>query len=772
MSNIDNLIKQRTILKSKLTRMANWFGQDNNKDREECSAGKCQLEQIFKDYEHVQTQLELIDSASYEEDRDIVETKYFKVISMATRTMNQFENSPSQKSDKPTTHSSIKLPEISIPNFSGDIKQWPSFFELFNALITDNENLSDIQRLMYLKSALSKEPLKLIENLEVVGLNFNIAINTLKDRYDNPYLIVNSYIRKLLNVPSLTKSNEHALRDFITQIKTNIAALKTYKLSEKLTDLIFIQIFTQKLDFTLKKEYEEEKNTSEFPTLPEFIGFLEKKYKVLENLGSTEQTGHSKFKTSPKYAHTNSYHANTSNRTNKNKFFKCLMCNMDEHKIYSCRKFMNLSPNDRLSLVKEKNACLNCLTLGHSVQSCSSQHTCFNCHRKHHSLLHFNRTSTRHYSNEVPSQRSNNEVSRLNNLSQIQNESQAVSHLSTCAQPTITTRTENISPGRNVSSLSSLSSNNQVLLATACVKLYDSHNKQVIARCLTDSASQTSFITEDLVNRLHLQPYNQTIQISGVSQSCSMSNRMIDLTIHSLVYPHRKFKVSCAILKNITCQQPQSYIDSCSLPIPIGIKLADIKFNIPSNIDILLGADIYFEIIMDGIIKLGPGRPLLQNSHLGYLIAGKVPQSAHMSRATHLALAQFSQNSIESSKSIVNQEDSLNNILTEFCEIEEISNQSEHILSSAEENAERIVKNKTIRLPSDLWWQGPDFLLQSNLDLTPPLKWPLARVVELIPGKDSRVRIVRAKAQGGTFTRTITKICPPPFCTENIDNQV
>ncbi|XP_045477876.1 uncharacterized protein LOC123683021 [Harmonia axyridis] len=198
MSNIDNLVKQRTILKSKLTRIVNWFGQDDLKDREEYSARKSQLEQIFKDYENVQTQLELFDSASYEEDRDILETKvYLKVISMATRTMNQFENSQNQKPNKPTTHSSIKLPEISIPNFSGDIEQWPSFFELFNALITDNDNLSDIQRLMYLKSALSKKPLQLIENLEVISLNYNIAINTLKDRYDNPYLIVNAYIRKL-----------------------------------------------------------------------------------------------------------------------------------------------------------------------------------------------------------------------------------------------------------------------------------------------------------------------------------------------------------------------------------------------------------------------------------------------------------------------------------------------------------------------------------------------------------------------------------------------
>lgn len=47
-------------------------------------------------------------------------------------------------------------------------------------------------------------------------------------------------------------------------------------------------------------------------------------------------------------------------------------------------------------------------------------------------------------------------------------------------------------------------------------------------------------------------------------------------------------------------------------------------------------------------------------------------------------------------------------------------------------------------------------------ELTPPLKWPMARVVELFPGKDDRVRVVKVKTKDGIFTRSIAKISPLP----------
>ncbi|XP_050315584.1 uncharacterized protein LOC126750120 [Anthonomus grandis grandis] len=47
-------------------------------------------------------------------------------------------------------------------------------------------------------------------------------------------------------------------------------------------------------------------------------------------------------------------------------------------------------------------------------------------------------------------------------------------------------------------------------------------------------------------------------------------------------------------------------------------------------------------------------------------------------------------------------------------------------------------------------------------DETPPLKWPLARVTEVMKGADGRVRVVKLKSTDGYYTRPITKVCPLP----------
>lgn len=57
--------------------------------------------------------------------------------------------------------------------------------------------------------------------------------------------------------------------------------------------------------------------------------------------------------------------------------------------------------------------------------------------------------------------------------------------------------------------------------------------------------------------------------------------------------------------------------------------------------------------------------------------------------------------------------------------------------------------------------QGMLVLLKE--DNVPPLKWPLARIVRTIPGKDLRVRVVEVRTQTGNFLRSVTKIAALPI---------
>ncbi|KAF0761119.1 DUF5641 domain-containing protein [Aphis craccivora] len=45
---------------------------------------------------------------------------------------------------------------------------------------------------------------------------------------------------------------------------------------------------------------------------------------------------------------------------------------------------------------------------------------------------------------------------------------------------------------------------------------------------------------------------------------------------------------------------------------------------------------------------------------------------------------------------------------------------------------------------------------------SPPLAWRLGRVVELLPGSDGHVRVVRVLTRAGTITRPVVKLVPLP----------
>jgi len=67
-------------------------------------------------------------------------------------------------------------------------------------------------------------------------------------------------------------------------------------------------------------------------------------------------------------------------------------------------------------------------------------------------------------------------------------------------------------------------------------------------------------------------------------------------------------------------------IDISTWKFPTDVDLADRDFNTPASIDNLLGAEIFFEILMNERYDC-KDLPILQNTKLGYILSGKVHHS-------------------------------------------------------------------------------------------------------------------------------------------------
>uniref|UniRef100_A0A6P7H927 Uncharacterized protein LOC114348866 n=1 Tax=Diabrotica virgifera virgifera TaxID=50390 RepID=A0A6P7H927_DIAVI len=261
-------------------------------------------------------------------DRAIFEENYFAVLSKIQSSIRALDitNTGSVAAAKQVA---VKLPEISICKYSGKIGDFESFFELFDTLIIQNQSLSDIQRFLYLKSYLQGDSLKLVDSLKVTNENFSIALDILKNRYQNKVTIINSYLTEIIDIPTLRNSSPQALRNFLTTVTKNMQLLKNLQFSStELIDIILVFLLESKLDFSTRRLFETERNHSDVPKLDVLLKFLEKRCIVLESLENTNPRQAKNVKVSHHASSNNTSEDSDKNNTSNNLVsgFYCIFC--------------------------------------------------------------------------------------------------------------------------------------------------------------------------------------------------------------------------------------------------------------------------------------------------------------------------------------------------------------------------------------------------------------------------------------------------------------
>lgn len=737
----NQLKSKRTSVKGKITRIKNWVESyaSTEVNIKHLKLNHDNLLTALQKYDDIQDSIELIPNGETH-DTEVREDIELVVNNLIVQIQDYMEIlSPPLSSTVPNLSQSImrqalpppmvKLPEVKIKPFSGELSDWATFIQLFDALITDNPTLTNIQRFIYLKSFLRDEPLKIIESLAATNANFNVAIELLKKRYENKLSVINAHFIALLEVNPVVKCNASNLRDFATSLRKNLDQIKKLNYTDsELWELLLVYLFQKKLDFGTRKAFETERDISVLPNLVQFLEFLEKKCTILENLSSVTSPI-DKYKT-PRYVNLHVHDDRNIPKGQNRSINNCIFCGQNSHKIYKCDRFIKLAYNDKQKFVNDKKLCFNCLGTGHSKNNCTSTN-CFLCSQNHHTLLHNPQFQSAHNNFKFQSQNKNIQHFSKHNSQHLtdqrfQNNDQNLSNANTFVnynhqKPSSSAQKQSMNPQQqlqlqdfsmpppnlenqalhtNTINLSSSSSQNvHVLLATARVTLYKADGRPIQAKALLDSASQNSFITDSLVNKLNYVPYNRRLNISGISQDSFMSHKMIDLVIHSNVQ-NKKFDLSCAILSNITCKLPQISLDESLLKIPTHIKLSDPFFSSPSQIDILIGAELYYDLLLNETYKLGKNLPVLQNTHLGWVIAGNFPISTpQMNKSLsqlimndltpHINNAQGAVSMFIQSSEI----SSLDNLMQRFWNIEEVSESS--VKTVEDELAENIFCSTT-----------------------------------------------------------------------------
>ncbi|GAB1865873.1 t-SNARE coiled-coil homology domain-containing protein [Camponotus japonicus] len=114
------------------------------------------------------------------------------------------ESSIAPKAEAHQEHAlKTSLPRIKLQTFSGAYGDWPSFRDIFLSLICDNQTISDVEKLHYLRTSLQGPAERLIRSLPIVGGNYERAWAILSAHYKNKRELIRANFVAYTAVPKM-----------------------------------------------------------------------------------------------------------------------------------------------------------------------------------------------------------------------------------------------------------------------------------------------------------------------------------------------------------------------------------------------------------------------------------------------------------------------------------------------------------------------------------------------------------------------------------------
>ncbi|XP_065372316.1 uncharacterized protein LOC135964147 [Calliphora vicina] len=569
-STLSSLKQQRTTMKRNITQMKTKIEKDGSTSDYTILECRLQiLESYFKQISHIQAQIEKLDES--DTNRSDIEELFISAKAPLVSFMNNKRGSCDIEQSflnatQPLISHHNRLPQIKLPKFDGKYAEFSRFISTFNTLVHNESSIVTIDKFNYLLNCLSGQALAVIEPFQVVESNYQKAVDSLVERYDNKSLIFIDHINSLFSITPMTKPSASSLRSILDNVSALRSSLLSLGSELDVMNAIIIHIVLSKIDGESKKVYDEKQDFKSLPSWQQCFSILTHRCQYLESRNAEVDS---------------------------------------------------FQPHDNKS------------RKGHFISQCPSKSRCRTCRISHHTTLHNPDFQSTTNSNTSSNQNQSNSNSQLQHNSTSNSSSQQPHYSSfrpssSLSQQSVLPTQANPASTHLTKFSSFLTTSCRInLLPTAIVFVKDSFGSLQPLRALVDSCSEVNLITQESVNRLRLKQTKSTQEISGVSDIRTQLKSIVTATIRSRVSDF-EWTTCFLVTKSISSQHPAEKINTTNWNIPNGLELADPQFHIPQRIDMLFSSEIFFELLLDGKISLGAGLPNLINTSLGWIIGGSV----------------------------------------------------------------------------------------------------------------------------------------------------
>lgn len=175
---------------------------------------------------------------------------------------------------------------------------------------------------------------------------------------------------------------------------------------------------------------------------------------------------------------------------------------------------------------------------------------------------------------------------------------------------------------------------------------------------MIDQGSDASFISENLAQQLRLRRERIHARVTGIGgeQTTTITSRT-NFKIKPIQSPDPILLVRALVLPRITSYTPVRINLRDTQAYRAGLVLADPDPASLAPIELLIGADLYASIILDGVRKEPSNSLIAQNTIFGWILSGSFIPESKSTRTVHVHHANFQE---------VNQQ------LEKFWEVEEL----------------------------------------------------------------------------------------------------
>ncbi|XP_033222795.1 uncharacterized protein LOC117176651 [Belonocnema kinseyi] len=184
----------------------------------------------------------------------------------------------------------------------------------------------------------------------------------------------------MFDIGPIQKESASSLRALVDNLSKHLRALKNLEEPVDQWDTLILHLISSKLDSSTNREWESKVISNGLTTIEELTEFILDRCQLLETVQANKPLGNSSKQNKCLSQINKRSDRSGSYLATEAKTDKCIFCN-EEHNIYECQPFLNLSVPSRWNEIKKHNRCLNSLGIGHLYKFCRSRR-CEECNEK------------------------------------------------------------------------------------------------------------------------------------------------------------------------------------------------------------------------------------------------------------------------------------------------------------------------------------------------------------------------------------------------------